>query len=65
MEGLITLYFFILGLIFGSFFIVVGLRVPIGESLIQPGSHCPQCKHLLAWYELIPVFFICIFKRKM
>lgn len=56
MEGLITLYFFILGLIFGSFFIVVGLRVPIGESLIQPGSYCPQCKHLLAWYELIPVF---------
>lgn len=64
MEGLITLYFFILGLIFGSFFNVVGLRVPKGESLIRPGSHCPQCNHPLAWYELIPFFSYLLLRGK-
>ena len=48
--------FFIFGLVFGSFYNVVGYRLPKGESLIKPGSHCPNCKHELNWYELIPVF---------
>ncbi|WP_062355445.1 prepilin peptidase [Bacillus kwashiorkori] len=48
--------FFICGLIFGSFFNVVGLRVPKKQSISYPGSHCPNCQHDLAWFELIPVF---------
>src|SRR5690554_5483599 len=64
MEAIITFYFFILGLIFGSFFNVVGLRVPKGESLIRPGSHCPQCNHPLAWYELIPFFSYLLLRGK-
>lgn len=48
--------FFIFGLVFGSFYNVVGYRLPKGESLVKPGSHCPNCKHELNWYELIPVF---------
>jgi len=51
MSGLI----FIIGLLFGSFYNVVGLRIPNGESIISPGSHCPKCGHRLAWYENIPV----------
>lgn len=47
--------FFIIGLIFGSFYNVVGLRLPNNESIIKPGSHCPKCKHKLSWYENIPV----------
>lgn len=47
--------FFIAGLIFGSFYNVVGLRLPNGESIIKPGSHCPKCNHKLSWYENIPV----------
>lgn len=46
---------FIIGLIFGSFYNVVGLRVPKGESIIYPGSHCPNCGHKLRWYENIPL----------
>lgn len=52
-----TVFMFIVGLIFGSFYNVVGWRLPIGLSLIRPaGSFCPKCKHKLRWYENIPVF---------
>ena len=45
-----------MGLLFGSFYNVVGLRLPKGESIAWPGSHCPKCNHKLAWYENIPIF---------
>ena len=47
--------FFILGLLLGSFFNVVGLRLPKAESIIKPRSHCSKCNRTLKWYELIPV----------
>ena len=50
-----TIIFFVFGLIFGSFFQVVGLRLPKGESIIKPASHCTNCDKKLKWYELIPV----------
>lgn len=46
---------FILGLIMGSFYTVVGLRRPNNESIIKPRSHCPKCNYLLKWYDLIPI----------
>ncbi|WP_099362066.1 prepilin peptidase [Fredinandcohnia onubensis] len=49
-------YFFILSLILGSFFNVVGLRIPAGQSIVRPRSACPTCKHQLSAIELIPVF---------
>lgn len=56
MEIYYGIVFFIFGLMFGSFFNVVGYRLPKGESLMYPSSHCPNCNHKLNWYELIPVF---------
>ena len=47
---------FLFGLLFGSFFNVVGYRIPNNMSIVKPGSFCPKCKHELKWYELIPVF---------
>lgn len=47
---------FIFGLVLGSFYTVVGERLPLGKSLINPPSHCPNCKHRLGVIELIPVF---------
>ncbi|KEF39450.1 prepilin signal peptidase PulO-like peptidase [Schinkia azotoformans MEV2011] len=58
------LYFFILGLIFGSFFNVVGLRIPNGQSIVFPGSHCPNCQKTLSSVELIPVFSYLLQKGK-
>ena len=46
---------FIIGIIFGSFYNVVGMRLPNGESIVKPGSHCPKCGHILSWYENIPL----------
>ncbi|ADC48638.1 peptidase A24A domain protein, aspartate peptidase [Alkalihalophilus pseudofirmus OF4] len=49
-------YLFVFGLTFGSFFNVVGLRVPAGESIVAPRSHCTTCDRDLSTRELIPVF---------
>ncbi|WP_400242647.1 A24 family peptidase [Niallia sp. JL1B1071] len=46
---------FLYGLLFGSFFNVVGLRIPVNQSIVSPRSACPKCGHTLSWYELIPV----------
>lgn len=48
-------FIFIIGLVFGSFYNVVGLRLPNNESIVKPGSHCPKCHHKLPFYENIPV----------
>ncbi|MGL4818935.1 MAG: prepilin peptidase [Bacilli bacterium] len=46
---------FVYGLIFGSFFNVVGWRVPQGMSIVKPGSHCPHCERTLGVMDLIPI----------
>ena len=55
MESIYIVLIFVYGLLFGSFFNVVGYRIPNNMSIVKPGSFCPKCKHELKWYELIPV----------
>jgi leader peptidase (prepilin peptidase)/N-methyltransferase len=43
------------GLAFGSFLNVCIARLPRGESIVLPRSHCPKCHHPLRWYDNIPV----------
>lgn len=50
-----AIVFFIFGLILGSFYNVVGYRLPKKESLAFPSSHCTVCNHKLGPLELIPV----------
>lgn len=45
----------VLGLLFGSFANVVVWRVPRGESVMHPGSHCPACETAIRWHDNIPV----------
>lgn len=45
----------LLGLLIGSFLNVVIYRVPRGESLVSPGSHCPSCETPLKGRHNIPV----------
>lgn len=47
--------FFIFGAIFGSFANVLIWRLPRGESIVLPASHCPKCYHKLSWKENIPL----------
>lgn len=46
---------FSFGAVFGSFANVVIHRLPRGESVVNPGSHCPNCGRSIAWFENIPV----------
>jgi leader peptidase (prepilin peptidase)/N-methyltransferase len=45
----------VLGALIGSFVNVVLWRVPRGESIVRPPSHCPSCGHELGPLELVPV----------
>ncbi|WP_027183545.1 prepilin peptidase [Desulfovibrio inopinatus] len=45
----------VLGLVLGSFYNVCVHRYLTEQSIVFPGSHCPQCDHPLAWYENIPI----------
>lgn len=47
--------FGLLGLLVGSFLNVCIHRLPRGESLLWPASHCPSCQRPLAWYENVPL----------
>lgn len=64
MEIYYTITFFLLGTIFGSFYNVVGYRVPKGESILFPPSHCTNCNHRLGPLELIPILSFFIQGRK-
>ncbi|WLD92247.1 A24 family peptidase [Alkalihalobacillus sp. AL-G] len=59
-----AILFFIFGLIMGSFFNVVGLRIPKKQSIVRPGSHCTFCQTPLKPVDLIPVlsYFITLGK---
>lgn len=46
---------FIFGLCLGSFLNVIIDRLPRGESFLFGRSHCDNCLHILAWYDLIPL----------
>lgn len=64
MEVLYAIYVFIFGTILGSFYNVVGYRLPKNLSIVKPGSFCPKCNHALKWYELVPVFSFLVQKGK-
>jgi len=61
---LISITIGLLGLLIGSFLNVVIYRVPRGESIVTPGSHCPTCGQALRAWELLPVISFLIQKGK-
>ena len=46
---------FIFGLLIGSFLNVVIYRLPLGQSIVFPGSHCQACSAEIKWHDNIPV----------
>ena len=53
---------FLLGLLLGSFLNVCISRIPAGESIVSPGSHCPTCSHPIRWYDNLPLLSWLILK---
>lgn len=49
------IFVFIFGMVVGSFVNVVAYRVPLGRPVAGGRSKCPDCRAVIAWYDLIPV----------
>jgi leader peptidase (prepilin peptidase) / N-methyltransferase len=54
-HAVFIVFLFLLGACIGSFLNVVVWRLPRGESLVTPPSHCPKCDRLLKWYDNVPI----------
>ncbi len=63
MSIMIYSYIFIIGMCLGSFFMVVGYRVPRNETL-QGRSHCENCQKQLSWWHVIPLLSYPILRGK-
>jgi leader peptidase (prepilin peptidase)/N-methyltransferase len=48
-------FFFLFGIVIGSFLNVCIARIPEGESVVSPASHCPRCLRPIALYDNIPI----------
>jgi leader peptidase (prepilin peptidase)/N-methyltransferase len=47
--------FFVFGSIVGSFLNVCIYRLPRGQSVVWPGSHCTHCQRAIPWFLNIPL----------
>lgn len=54
-SGPLLVALLVLGLLVGSFLNVVIHRVPLGQSILRPGSACPTCHSPVRAYDNIPV----------
>jgi leader peptidase (prepilin peptidase)/N-methyltransferase len=54
--GFWCVVWFILGTVVGSFLNVCIHRLPLGQSIVHPPSHCPHCQYSIPWYLNIPLF---------
>lgn len=46
---------FAFGACVASFLNVCIWRIPRGESVVRPGSHCPKCGAAIRWWQNVPV----------
>jgi leader peptidase (prepilin peptidase)/N-methyltransferase len=54
----------VLGLIIGSFLNVCIYRIPLGKSIVFPGSGCPHCGKSIRFYDNIPVLSYLLLRGK-
>ncbi len=51
----VIVYLLLVGLFLGSFINLAADRIPRGESVVRPASHCRACGRLLNLVDLLPV----------
>lgn len=52
---MIPFFFFLFGLVIGSFLNVCITRIPEGLSIVRPASRCPRCQTPIKPYDNIPI----------
>lgn len=62
MTIILDIFVFIFGAIVGSFLNVLIHRLPKGENIVFPRSHCPHCFKIIPWFENIPLISYLILK---
>jgi leader peptidase (prepilin peptidase)/N-methyltransferase len=62
----VFLYIFLtsVGAAVGSFLNVLIFRIPEGQSIVLPSSHCPKCGHAIRVYDNIPIISYLILRGK-
>ena len=55
LSSVLPFFSFWFGACIASFLNVVIWRVPRGESIVSPPSHCPNCQSAIRWYQNIPI----------
>lgn len=53
---MVIAFFFLFGIVIGSFLNVCISRIPEGLSVVTPGSRCPRCYTPIKPYDNVPVF---------
>src|SRR5919109_225562 len=61
---MIHLLVFIFGALVGSFLNVCILRIPTGDSIVSPPSHCPKCKAGITFYDNIPLISYLVLRAR-
>lgn len=64
MRLILCIFSFLFGAAIGSFLNVLIYRIPLGKSIVKPGSFCPQCKKPIKWYENIPIVSFLLLRGK-
>lgn len=59
-----AVFIFIIGLVIGSFLNVCIYRIPRGESIAFPPSHCTKCGERIKPYDLVPVISYILLRGK-
>jgi leader peptidase (prepilin peptidase) / N-methyltransferase len=52
----VVAFFFLFGIVLGSFLNVCITRIPEGVSIVAPRSRCPRCQTPIKAYDNVPVF---------
>ena len=61
---MLTAISIIIGAMVGSFLNVCICRLPEGESIVTPRSHCPHCQKLIRFYDNIPLLSYLLLRGK-
>ena len=63
-PGIAEIVLALAGLCVGSFLNVCIHRLPLKQSVVHPGSRCPDCGYALRWYDNVPVLSYAVLRGR-